>query len=103
MVAFAFQSNKTPDVYRALTRVVDDAPFSHPPDALVRYPAPRGSIPLTIGTRGRQTARIAGEVGEEIKIGGSATPAMVSAWRGCVLAGARAAGRGKLHLEEPSA
>lgn len=44
---------------------------------------------------------MAGEVADEIKIGRSATPAMMSAWRGCVLAGARAAGRGKLHLEAP--
>ena len=46
-----------------------------------------------IGTWGRQTAAMAGEVADEIKVGGSANPAMVGALAPALRAGERKAGR----------
>jgi 5,10-methylenetetrahydromethanopterin reductase len=41
------------------------------------YPRIRDSVPLLIGTWGRQTARWAGTVADEVKIGGTANPELV--------------------------
>lgn len=45
-------------------------------DATLRYAPLRADVPIMIGTWGVQTARVAGEVADEIKIGGSANPRM---------------------------
>jgi 5,10-methylenetetrahydromethanopterin reductase len=45
--------------------------------ASLQYAPARAHVPLTIGTWGRQTARMADDLADEIKIGGSANPAMV--------------------------
>ncbi len=43
------------------------------------YPLPEGRIPLQIGTWGTKLAALAGELADEVKIGGSANPALI-AW-----------------------
>ena len=46
--------------------------------ATLNYQPVRPTIPLMIGTWGKQTAQLAGEIADEIKVGGSANPAMLS-------------------------
>ena len=41
------------------------------------YPLPSDEIPLQIGTWGKKLATLAGEVADEVKIGGSANPDMI--------------------------
>ncbi len=57
------------------------------------YPLPQGPIPILIGTWGRRLAALAGEIADEVKVGGSANPAMVPVMRGWIAAGERQAGR----------
>jgi 5,10-methylenetetrahydromethanopterin reductase len=42
----------------------------------LRYRRRRTRVPITVGTWGSQTARLAGELADEVKVGGSANPAM---------------------------
>lgn len=51
--------------------------FSLAPGTALRYRVERPSVPLLIGTWGRQTAALAGRIANEVKIGGSANPLMV--------------------------
>lgn len=53
----------------------------------------RSSIPILIGTWGKQTAHLAGQVADEVKIGGTANPLMVPVMRGYIDEGARSVGR----------
>ena len=46
--------------------------------ATLQYEPLRADIPIMLGTWGPRTAQVAGEVADEIKIGGSANPAMVA-------------------------
>ena len=57
------------------------------------YPLPDRFIPLMIGTWGKKLAQLAGELADEVKIGGSANPAMVPYLRKEISAGADRAGR----------
>ncbi len=57
------------------------------------YPVPRSTIPLLIGTWGPKLAALAGEVADEIKVGGSANPALVPVLRDHLPAGETAARR----------
>lgn len=59
----------------------------------LRYDRVRSRVPLLIGTWGANLARLAGEVADEIKIGGSANPAMVPLMRHRLAAGAARADR----------
>src|SRR5439155_6756775 len=59
----------------------------------LRYATRRADVPVMIGSWGTRTARMTGEVGDELKIGGSANPAMVGHLRPHVDAGSAAAGR----------
>ncbi|HEX8967251.1 MAG TPA: LLM class flavin-dependent oxidoreductase [Chloroflexota bacterium] len=59
----------------------------------LQYAPLRSSVPLTIGTWGGQTARMAGEIADEIKIGGSANAAMGESLGAYVRAGEARAGR----------
>lgn len=61
--------------------------------SLVQYPRPHHQVPITIGTWGMATARMAGAVADEIKIGGSANPDMVQRLRPALVAGSRQADR----------
>lgn len=51
--------------------------FSLAPGAGLRYEPPRRSVPLLIGTWGVKVAALAGEVAQELKIGGTANPELV--------------------------
>jgi 5,10-methylenetetrahydromethanopterin reductase len=77
----------------------DDAGFGGREFRLVagasfRFPVLRPDVPIMIGTWGVETARMAGELADEVKIGGSANGAMVGHLRPHVDAGSAKAGRG---------
>ena len=56
--------------------------FTLEPGTALSYPRERDSMPLMIGTWGPQTARWAGTVADELKLGGSANPDLVAVARG---------------------
>jgi len=59
-----------------------------------RRPDPAGRIPpLLVGTWGPRGAALAGEIADEVKVGGSANPAVVPLIRDRVRVGCQAAGR----------
>ena len=67
------------------TRGVQGQRFTLEPGVALAYERVRPSVPLLIGTWGRQTAAWAGTVADELKIGGSANPdlvPLVRAWTG---------------------
>lgn len=51
--------------------------FTLAPDTTLAYTPVRPDIPVMLGTWSRQTARLAARLADEIKIGGSANPAML--------------------------
>jgi 5,10-methylenetetrahydromethanopterin reductase len=51
--------------------------FTLAPGATLAYPRLRDSVPLTIGSWGPKTLRWAGEVADEVKIGGTANPELL--------------------------
>lgn len=57
------------------------------------YPLPDQPIPILIGTWGPKLCAIAGELADEVKIGGSANPDIVPVIRDYIGVGAAAAGR----------
>jgi 5,10-methylenetetrahydromethanopterin reductase len=57
------------------------------------YPLPAHEIPILIGTWGKVLCGIAGEVADEVKIGGSANPDVIPVIRGYINAGEEIAGR----------
>ena len=57
------------------------------------YPVLRPRVPLLVGTWGARTAALAGEVADEVKVGGSANPAMVGVMRRRIAPGEERAGR----------
>lgn len=59
----------------------------------LQYQPLRSRVPVMLGTWGPRTAELAGEVADEIKIGGSANPAMAGYLRPFVEAGIAKAGR----------
>ena len=59
----------------------------------LRYPVLRDHPPLLIGTWGERGAAIAGRIADELKIGGSANPAMVRVMRDRIAVGEREVGR----------
>jgi len=59
----------------------------------LRYPTQRPRVPLLIGSWGPRTAALAGRVADELKIGGTANPAMVGVLRERIAAGAAEVGR----------
>jgi 5,10-methylenetetrahydromethanopterin reductase len=60
---------------------------------VLQYDVLRPDIPLMIGTWGPRLAALTGEVADEVKIGGSANPAMVPVLRARIAVGAARAGR----------
>ena len=58
--------------------------FTLAPGTALAYPRIRDSVPLLIGTWGRETARWAGTVADEVKIGGSANPELLPLVRGWI-------------------
>ncbi|MER7361645.1 LLM class flavin-dependent oxidoreductase [Nonomuraea wenchangensis] len=67
--------------------------FSLAPGTALRYPVWRARPPLLIGAWGPRGAALAGRVADEIKVGGSANPAMVPVVRERLRPGAEEAGR----------
>lgn len=57
------------------------------------YPLPDSPIPLQIGTWGRKLAALAGEIADEVKIGGSANPDVILLIADYIAAGEARAGR----------
>ena len=57
------------------------------------YPLPADDIPLLIGTWGRKLAALAGELADEVKIGGSANPDVIPVIADYIAAGEENAGR----------
>ncbi len=55
--------------------------FSLAPGARLRYEPVRRQVPLLLGTWGRKVAALAGEVAQEVKIGGTANPELVPLMR----------------------
>lgn len=63
------------------------------PHVRAPYPLPTQRVPLLIGSWGQQLCAVAGEIADEVKIGGSANPAVIPVIRGYIAAGETAAGR----------
>ena len=61
------------------------------PGTRLRYPLPERLPPLLLGTWGPRGAALAGEIADEIKVGGSANPAVVPLIRDRLRAGGRLA------------
>jgi 5,10-methylenetetrahydromethanopterin reductase len=59
----------------------------------LQYRPLRANVPIMIGTWGPKTAKVAGEVADEIKIGGTANPAMPGHLKPYIEAGSASAGR----------
>lgn len=57
------------------------------------YPLPQTSIPIMIGSWGHKLCALAGEIADEVKIGGSANPDVVPVIQGYIADGERTAGR----------
>jgi 5,10-methylenetetrahydromethanopterin reductase len=58
--------------------------FTLLPGTTLSYPRVRDSVPLLVGTWGPETARWAGTVADELKLGGSANPDLVPVARGWI-------------------
>ena len=71
----------------------DGATFRLAAGATLRYETLRPAVPLMIGTWGRRGGELAGRIADEVKIGGSANPAMVAVMGEHIAAGARSVGR----------
>jgi 5,10-methylenetetrahydromethanopterin reductase len=63
---------------------IDGERFTLAPGTKLAYPRTRESVPLTIGTWGPKTARWAGTVADEVKVGGSANPDLLPVVRGWI-------------------
>ena len=76
------------DIVRALlagdTTGVDGERFTLAPGTELAYPRVRDEVPLLIGTWGRETARWAGTVANELKVGGTANPELLPVVRGWI-------------------
>ena len=69
------------------------AVFQASDQAFLRFPIPGRRLPVLIGGWGEQIARLAGEIADVFKVGGSANPGSVSWFRERLDEGARRAGR----------
>jgi 5,10-methylenetetrahydromethanopterin reductase len=67
--------------------------FSLSPGTALQYAVRRPEVPLLIGTWSPKMAALAGEVADEVKIGGTANPAMVKRMRELLQVGTSRAGR----------
>lgn len=67
--------------------------FRLQPGLRLRYSVLRPVIPLLIGSWGKRLTALAGEIADELKVGGSANPAMVAVARALLDRGAIRAGR----------
>jgi 5,10-methylenetetrahydromethanopterin reductase len=60
---------------------------------VLAYPTMRDRVPISIGAWGPATLRLAGEIADEVKVGGTASPRVGRRARELVAAGERLAGR----------
>jgi 5,10-methylenetetrahydromethanopterin reductase len=67
--------------------------FSVAPGTRLQFDVQRSRVPLLIGTWSPKTAALAGEIADEVKIGGSANPAMVRRMREFIEVGSTRARR----------
>lgn len=67
--------------------------FRLAPGTALRYRPERLEVPLLIGTWGPRTAALAGRIARDVKVGGSANPAVVAVMRGRIAVGAAEVGR----------
>jgi 5,10-methylenetetrahydromethanopterin reductase len=63
---------------------VDGERFTLEPGTALAYPRERDTVPLLIGTWGRETARWAGTIADAVKIGGTANPELIPVVRGWI-------------------
>jgi 5,10-methylenetetrahydromethanopterin reductase len=71
----------------------DGKVFRRDADVGLRYQVQRPCVPLLLGVWGPQASAVAGEIADEVKIGGSANPALVEVMRGRLAPGELRAGR----------
>ena len=74
---------------------MDGRVFQIAPHVRAPYPLPEKRIPLQIGTWSPQMAALAGELADEVKIGGSANPDVIPAIAKNIAVGEERAGRPK--------
>lgn len=67
--------------------------FQLAPHVRAPYPLPDAPIPIMIGTWGRKLCAVAGEIADEVKVGGSANPDIVPVIQSYIAEGERKAGR----------
>jgi len=67
--------------------------YQLPPRKLLQYEVRRSSVPLLIGSWGSRLLALAGEIADEVKVGGSTNPDLVPAIRERLTAGTEPAGR----------
>jgi 5,10-methylenetetrahydromethanopterin reductase len=67
--------------------------FQLAPHVRAPYPLPDAPIPIMIGTWGHKLCAIAGEIADEVKVGGSANPDIVPVIQSYIAEGERKAGR----------
>jgi 5,10-methylenetetrahydromethanopterin reductase len=67
--------------------------FALPPGAALRYPRLRPALPFQVGAWRPGLVGLAGELADELKVGGSANPAMVAVARKRLAAGSARVGR----------
>ncbi len=67
--------------------------FQIDPNVRLPYPVYRQRIPILVGTWGPKLAAVAGELADEVKIGGCANPAMIHVMQEWIAEGERHAGR----------
>ena len=75
------------------TRSFQGEVFSVAAGTTLQFEVQRSRVPLLIGTWSPKTAALAGEIADEVKIGGSANPAMVRRMRDLIDVGTQRAGR----------
>ena len=75
------------------TEAFDGEIFQLAANTTLNYTPRRDHIPMMIGTWGKHTAVLAGELADEIKVGGSSNPAMVGALSPALREGERRGGR----------
>lgn len=63
------------------------------PGIVLRYPVLRSRVPLLLGSWGPLGAALAGKIADELKVGGTANPAMVAVMRDRIGIGAVSVGR----------
>lgn len=72
---------------------VEGEVFRRDPGVALRFPVQRSRVPLLLGVWGPRACALAGTVADEVKVGGSANPALVAVMRERLAPGEREAGR----------